>query len=78
MLCAHFKLNFDYVFNILVKYHAFSLFHHPRPQSYIFFWEYIKIYIANHQIRMISEAPCDTEDWNNGFWNFSFAITGKK
>ncbi len=24
---------------------------------------------------MISEGSCDIEDWSNGFWNFSFAIT---
>ncbi len=26
-------------------------------------------------IRMISEVPCDTEDWSNGWWKFSVAIT---
>ncbi len=25
---------------------------------------------------MISEWSCDTEDWSNGCWKFSFAITG--
>ncbi len=25
---------------------------------------------------MISEGSCDTEDLSNGFWKFSFAITG--
>ncbi len=24
---------------------------------------------------LISEGSCDTEDWNNGSWKFSFAIT---
>ncbi len=23
---------------------------------------------------MIPEESCDTEDWSNGFWKFSFAI----
>ncbi len=23
----------------------------------------------------ISEGSCDTEDWSNGCWKFSFAIT---
>ncbi len=27
-------------------------------------------------IRMISEGSCDTEDWSNGYWIFSFAIRG--
>ncbi len=27
---------------------------------------------------MISEGSCDTENGSNGFWNFSFAITGIK
>ncbi len=27
-------------------------------------------------IRMISEGSWDTEDWSNGCWKFSFAITG--
>ncbi len=25
---------------------------------------------------MISEGSCDTEDWSNGCWKFSFVITG--
>ncbi len=25
---------------------------------------------------MISEWSCDTEDWSNVWWKFSFAITG--
>ncbi len=25
---------------------------------------------------MISDGSCDTEDWSNGCWKFSFAITG--
>ncbi len=25
---------------------------------------------------MNSEGLCDTEDWSNGCWKFSFAITG--
>ncbi len=27
------------------------------------------------RIRMISKGSCDTEDWRNGCWKFSFAIT---
>ncbi len=27
---------------------------------------------ANLRIRMISEGSCDTEDWSNGCWKFSF------
>ncbi len=30
----------------------------------------------NQHIRMISEGSCDTEDWSNGCWKFSFTITG--
>ncbi len=30
----------------------------------------------NQHIRMIHEWSCDTEDWSNGCWKFSFAITG--
>ncbi len=30
---------------------------------------------ANQHIRTISERSCHTEDWNNGFWKFSFSIT---
>ncbi len=30
----------------------------------------------NQHIRMISEGSCDTEDWSNDCWKFSFAITG--
>ncbi len=26
-------------------------------------------------IRMISEVSCDTKDWSNDCWKFSFAIT---
>ncbi len=26
---------------------------------------------------MSSEGSCDTEDWSNDCWKFSFAITGK-
>ncbi len=29
-----------------------------------------------NQPRMISEGSCDTEDWSNGCWKFSFTITG--
>jgi len=40
----------------------------------------IKISISstspNQHIRRISEGSCDTKDWNNGCWKFSFAITG--
>ncbi len=25
---------------------------------------------------MISEGSCDTEDWSNGCWKFSFVNTG--
>ncbi len=25
-------------------------------------------------IRIISEGSCDTEDWSNGCWKFSFAL----
>ncbi len=25
---------------------------------------------------MISEGSCDTEDWSNNWWIYSFAITG--
>ncbi len=38
----------------------------------------IKINVSwapNEHIRMISEGLCDTEDWSNGCWKFSFAIT---
>ncbi len=31
--------------------------------------------VPNLNIRMISEGPCDTEDWSNGCWKISFAIT---
>ncbi len=30
----------------------------------------------NQHIRMISEGSCDTEDWSNSCWKFSFTITG--
>ncbi len=33
---------------------------------------------ANQHIRMFSEWSCDTEDWSNGCWKFSFSITGIK
>jgi len=34
-------------------------------------------FFEHHQdIRKISEGLCDTEDWSNGCWKFSFAITG--
>ncbi len=26
-------------------------------------------------IRNVSEESCDTEDWSNSWWTFSFAIT---
>ncbi len=29
-----------------------------------------------HKIRMISGGSCDTEDWSNGGYKFSFANTG--
>ncbi len=29
----------------------------------------------NQHIRRSSEGSCDTEDWNNGCWKCSFAIT---
>ncbi len=29
----------------------------------------------NKHIIMISEGSCDTEDWSNGCWKFSFSIT---
>jgi len=28
-----------------------------------------------HQILMISERSCDTEDLSNGWWKLNFAIT---
>jgi len=31
---------------------------------------------ANQHITMICEGSCDTEDWRNEYWKFSFAITG--
>ncbi len=34
------------------------------------------IYWAPSHFRMISEGSCDTEDWSNGCWKCSFAITG--
>ncbi len=30
---------------------------------------------TNQYIRMISKWSCDTEDWSNGCWKFSFTIT---
>ncbi len=30
-------------------------------------------WVPNQHIRMISEGSCDTEDWSNGSWKFSFA-----
>ncbi len=32
--------------------------------------------MPNQNVRMISGRLCDTEDWSNGCWNISFAITG--
>ncbi len=32
---------------------------------------------ANQHIRMISEGSCDTEDWSNDCWKFSFVIRNK-
>ncbi len=34
--------------------------------------------MPNQHIRIISEGLCDTEDWSNDYWKFSFAITEKK
>ncbi len=31
---------------------------------------------SSQHIRMISEGLCDIDDWSNGCWKFSFAITG--
>ncbi len=31
---------------------------------------------VNQHIRMTSEGSCDTEDWSNYCWRFSFDITG--
>ncbi len=33
-------------------------------------------WVPNHHMRIISEGSCDTKDWNNSYWKFSFAITG--
>jgi len=33
-------------------------------------------WVSHQPIKMISEGSCDTEDWSNGCWKFSFAITG--
>ncbi len=30
----------------------------------------------NQYIRHIFERSCDTEDWRDGYWKFSLAITG--
>ncbi len=35
-----------------------------------------KCYLSTKSVyRVISEGSCDTEDWSNGWWKFSFAIT---
>ncbi len=34
------------------------------------------LYAKMGHIRMIFEGSSDTEDWSNGCWKFSFAITG--
>ncbi len=31
-----------------------------------------------HYIGRISEGSCDSEDWSNGCWKFSFVITGRE
>ncbi len=33
-------------------------------------------YMLYQHIIIISEVLCDTEDWINGCWKFSFAISG--
>jgi len=38
---------------------------------YVFLWFKKK----KQHIRMISEGSCNTENWSNGYWKFSFAIT---
>ncbi len=30
----------------------------------------------NQHITMISKESCDTENWSNGYWKLSFAVTG--
>ncbi len=37
----------------------------------------ICLWAPNQHIRVISEVSCDTEDWNNGCWKFSFALRNK-
>ncbi len=36
------------------------------------------VWAPNQHVRMISKGSCDTEDWSNDCWKFSFAITGIK
>ncbi len=31
-------------------------------------------WVPNQHIRMISEWSCETQDWSNGFWKFSFGF----
>jgi len=33
------------------------------------------MFLENH-ISIFEWGSCDTEDWNNGYWKFSFSITG--
>ncbi len=43
---------------------------------FFYFFLFLLSKAPNLHIRMISEGLCDTEDYNNGCWKFSFAITG--
>ncbi len=41
----------------------------------LYFFLKKSMHLLQH-IRMISEGSCDTKDWSNDCWKFSFAITG--
>ncbi len=72
---------------ILSKCCSFELsIHHKIPQKCIVVFTHtharthtqIKYNLtpSNKYIRMISEWRCETEEWSNGSWKFSFAIKG--
>ncbi len=52
-----------------VEIHGFNMDNNKKYKNYAISW------LANQDIWMISKGSCDTEDWNNVCWQFSFAIT---
>ncbi len=68
------KISFQ---RILKNYITEKHFHKIFASTTVFNIDNKKLFLSiNQHLRIISEGSCDTEDWSNNCWKFSFAITG--